>query len=157
MLQWAGEPSGGSWTDSMLQRVRQIRAGSEEIEPGSISKTSSGFLQMKSAVSPHPKTLCLCLQVLHLVGLALLEEHQQLENSSGEDDITFNYTCKITRQYTKAILSKYSTMGKSEMILTLNHVSTPAQVLVQLQVHQAVFWLCWRVCKMLHIWKSTKT
>lgn len=22
VLQWAGEPSGGSWTDSMLQRVR---------------------------------------------------------------------------------------------------------------------------------------
>uniref|UniRef100_H3C3Y1 E3 ubiquitin-protein ligase n=1 Tax=Tetraodon nigroviridis TaxID=99883 RepID=H3C3Y1_TETNG len=55
VLQWAGEPSGGSWTDSMLQRV------------------------------------------LHLVGLALLEEQQQLENSSGEDDVTFNYTCKITR------------------------------------------------------------
>lgn len=47
----------------------------------------------------HPKTLC--LQVLHLVGLALLEEHEQLENSNGEDDVTFNYTCKITRQYTK--------------------------------------------------------
>lgn len=106
VLQWAGEPSGGSWTDSMLQRVRHVRAGSEDIEPGSISKTSSGFLQVKSVVSPH--TVCLCLQVLHLVGLALLEEHQQLENSSVEDDITFNYTCKITRQYTKAISSKYS-------------------------------------------------
>lgn len=23
VLQWAGEPSGGSWTDSMLQRVRR--------------------------------------------------------------------------------------------------------------------------------------
>lgn len=52
----------------------------------------------------HPKTLC--LQVLHLVGLALLEEHEQLENSNGEDDITFNYTCKITRQY--KIVSKNS-------------------------------------------------
>lgn len=61
MLQWAGEPSGGSWTDSMLQRVRQILAGSKEIEPGSISKTNSGFLQVKSAVSPHPKTLCACV------------------------------------------------------------------------------------------------
>lgn len=42
--------------------------------------------------------LCvLRVQVLHLVGMALLEEQQQLENSSGDDDITFNYTCKITR------------------------------------------------------------
>ncbi|XP_074531459.1 E3 ubiquitin-protein ligase UBR2 isoform X2 [Halichoeres trimaculatus] len=55
VLQWAVEPSGGCWTESMLQRV------------------------------------------LHLVGMALLEEQQQLENSSGDDDITFNYTCKITR------------------------------------------------------------
>ncbi|XP_074503572.1 E3 ubiquitin-protein ligase UBR2 isoform X2 [Sebastes fasciatus] len=55
VLQWAVEPSGGGWTESMLQRV------------------------------------------LHLVGVALLEEQQQLENSSGADDVTFNYTCKITR------------------------------------------------------------
>ncbi|XP_054874655.1 E3 ubiquitin-protein ligase UBR2 isoform X3 [Amphiprion ocellaris] len=55
VLQWAVEPSGGGWTESMLQRV------------------------------------------LHLVGMALLEEQQQLENSSTDDDITFNYTCKITR------------------------------------------------------------
>uniref|UniRef100_A0A8C9ZWX3 E3 ubiquitin-protein ligase n=1 Tax=Sander lucioperca TaxID=283035 RepID=A0A8C9ZWX3_SANLU len=55
VLQWAVEPSGGGWTESMLQRV------------------------------------------LHLVGVALLEEQQQLENSSGDDDVTFNYTCKITR------------------------------------------------------------
>ncbi|CAN9499546.1 unnamed protein product [Ophioblennius macclurei] len=55
VLQWAVEPSGGGWTESMLQRV------------------------------------------LHLVGLALLEEQQQLENSSGEEDVTFKYTCKITR------------------------------------------------------------
>uniref|UniRef100_A0A7N6FAG4 E3 ubiquitin-protein ligase n=1 Tax=Anabas testudineus TaxID=64144 RepID=A0A7N6FAG4_ANATE len=56
VLQWAVEPSGGGWTESMLQRV------------------------------------------LHLVGMALLEEQQQLENSSGDDDnVTFNYTCKITR------------------------------------------------------------
>ncbi|XP_059215811.1 E3 ubiquitin-protein ligase UBR2 [Centropristis striata] len=55
VLQWAVEPSGGGWTESMLQRV------------------------------------------LHLVGVALLEEQQQLENSSGDEDVTFNYTCKITR------------------------------------------------------------
>ncbi|XP_069579847.1 E3 ubiquitin-protein ligase UBR2 isoform X3 [Brachyistius frenatus] len=55
VLQWAVEPSGGGWTESMLQRV------------------------------------------LHLVGMSLLEEQQQLENSSGDDDITFNYTGKITR------------------------------------------------------------
>ncbi|XP_068183041.1 E3 ubiquitin-protein ligase UBR2 isoform X1 [Antennarius striatus] len=55
VLHWAVEPSGGGWTESMLQRV------------------------------------------LHLVGVALLEEQQQLENSSGDDDVTFNYTSKITR------------------------------------------------------------
>ncbi|XP_039865848.1 E3 ubiquitin-protein ligase UBR2 isoform X2 [Simochromis diagramma] len=55
VLQWAVEPSGGGWTESMLQRV------------------------------------------LHLVGMALLEEQQQLESSSGDEDVTFNYTCKITR------------------------------------------------------------
>ncbi|XP_075941502.1 E3 ubiquitin-protein ligase UBR2 isoform X3 [Anarhichas minor] len=54
VLQWAVEPSGGGWTESMLQRV------------------------------------------LHLVGVALLEEEQQLE-SSRDDDVTFNYTCKIIR------------------------------------------------------------
>ncbi|XP_068590618.1 E3 ubiquitin-protein ligase UBR2 [Cebidichthys violaceus] len=54
VLQWAVEPSGGGWTESMLQRV------------------------------------------LHLVGVALLEEEQQLE-SSRDDDVTFNYTCKMTR------------------------------------------------------------
>ncbi|XP_071371025.1 E3 ubiquitin-protein ligase UBR2-like, partial [Centroberyx affinis] len=55
VLQWAVEPSGGGWSESMLQRV------------------------------------------LHLVGMALLEEQQQLENSNGDDDVTFNYTSKITR------------------------------------------------------------
>uniref|UniRef100_A0A3Q3JHU5 E3 ubiquitin-protein ligase n=1 Tax=Monopterus albus TaxID=43700 RepID=A0A3Q3JHU5_MONAL len=55
VLQWAVEPSGGGWTESMLQRV------------------------------------------LHLVGMALLEEQQQLENNSGDEDVTFNYTSKITR------------------------------------------------------------
>ncbi|XP_053731591.1 E3 ubiquitin-protein ligase UBR2 [Synchiropus splendidus] len=56
VLQWAVEPSGGGWTESMLQRV------------------------------------------LHLVAMALLEEQQQLRNSPREeDDVTFNYTCKITR------------------------------------------------------------
>uniref|UniRef100_A0A3B3CFX9 E3 ubiquitin-protein ligase n=1 Tax=Oryzias melastigma TaxID=30732 RepID=A0A3B3CFX9_ORYME len=54
VLQWAMEPGGGGWTESMLQRV------------------------------------------LHLVGMALLEEQQQLENSSGEDHVTFNYTSRIT-------------------------------------------------------------
>ncbi|XP_055358375.1 E3 ubiquitin-protein ligase UBR2 isoform X3 [Betta splendens] len=55
VLQWAVEPSGGGWTESMLQRV------------------------------------------LHLVAMALLEEQQQLENSRGDEDVTFNFTCKITR------------------------------------------------------------
>uniref|UniRef100_A0A3Q2DY53 E3 ubiquitin-protein ligase n=1 Tax=Cyprinodon variegatus TaxID=28743 RepID=A0A3Q2DY53_CYPVA len=56
VLQWAVEPSGGGWTESMLQR----------------------------------------LQVLHLVGMALLEEQQQLESSSGDEDVTFTYSNKIT-------------------------------------------------------------
>ncbi|XP_056148374.1 E3 ubiquitin-protein ligase UBR2 [Lampris incognitus] len=55
VLQWATEPSGGHWSESMLQRV------------------------------------------LHIVGMALLEEQQQLENSCGEEDVTFNFTIKITR------------------------------------------------------------
>ncbi|XP_035982677.1 E3 ubiquitin-protein ligase UBR2 isoform X3 [Fundulus heteroclitus] len=55
VLQWAVEPSGGGWTESMLQRV------------------------------------------LHLVGMALLEEQQQLENSSGDDDVSFRYSSKIAR------------------------------------------------------------
>ncbi|XP_072565835.1 E3 ubiquitin-protein ligase UBR2 isoform X4 [Paramormyrops kingsleyae] len=54
VLQWAVEPSGGHWSESMLQRV------------------------------------------LHLIGMALLEEQQQLESSS-EDDITFSFTLKISR------------------------------------------------------------
>lgn len=57
------------------------------------------------------------------MGLALLEEQQQLENSCGEDDVTFNYTCKITRQWTKVILAKDS--GKSVVILTQECDSTP--------------------------------
>ncbi|KAI3362884.1 hypothetical protein L3Q82_001922 [Scortum barcoo] len=58
VLQWAMEPSGGGWTESMLQRY--------------------------------------LTKVLHLVGVALQEEQQQLGNSSGDDDVTFTYTCKIT-------------------------------------------------------------
>lgn len=53
--------------------------------------------------------MTLCTQVLHLVGVALLEEQQQLENSSGDDDVTFNYTCKITRQYLQYTYNTYST------------------------------------------------
>ncbi|XP_015218616.1 E3 ubiquitin-protein ligase UBR2 isoform X1 [Lepisosteus oculatus] len=55
VLQWAVEPSGGYWSESMLQRV------------------------------------------LHLIGMALLEERQQLENSSEDNDVTFNFTLKISR------------------------------------------------------------
>ncbi|XP_028846030.1 E3 ubiquitin-protein ligase UBR2 isoform X2 [Denticeps clupeoides] len=54
VLQWAVEPSGGHWSESMLQRV------------------------------------------LHLIGMALLEEQQQLENSI-EEEATFNFTMKISR------------------------------------------------------------
>ncbi|KAM6956516.1 E3 ubiquitin-protein ligase UBR2 isoform 1-T1 [Aplochiton taeniatus] len=55
VLQWAVEPSGGHWSESMLQRV------------------------------------------LHLTGMALLEEQQQLENSSEDNDVSFNFTLKISR------------------------------------------------------------
>ncbi|XP_053534898.1 E3 ubiquitin-protein ligase UBR2-like [Ictalurus punctatus] len=55
VLQWAMEPSGGHWSESMLQRV------------------------------------------LHLLGMALLEEQQQLENIGDDDEVTFNFTLKISR------------------------------------------------------------
>ncbi|XP_053534492.1 E3 ubiquitin-protein ligase UBR2-like [Ictalurus punctatus] len=55
VLQWAMEPSGGHWSESMLQRV------------------------------------------LHLIGMALLEEQQQLENIGDDDEVTFNFTLKISR------------------------------------------------------------
>ncbi|XP_041722954.1 E3 ubiquitin-protein ligase UBR2-like isoform X2 [Coregonus clupeaformis] len=54
VLQWAVEPSGGHWSESMLQRV------------------------------------------LHLIGMGLLEEQQQLENSSEDNDVSFNFTLKIS-------------------------------------------------------------
>lgn len=41
--------------------------------------------------------LC-CAQVLHLVAMALLEEQQQLENMGASEDVTFSYSCKISRQ-----------------------------------------------------------
>uniref|UniRef100_A0AAR2KYN6 E3 ubiquitin-protein ligase n=1 Tax=Pygocentrus nattereri TaxID=42514 RepID=A0AAR2KYN6_PYGNA len=55
VLQWAVEPSGGHWSESMLQRV------------------------------------------LHLIGMALLEEQQQLESNSEDNEVTFNFTLKISR------------------------------------------------------------
>ncbi|XP_053540372.1 E3 ubiquitin-protein ligase UBR2-like [Ictalurus punctatus] len=57
VLQWAMEPSGGHWSESMLQRV------------------------------------------LHLIGMALLEEQQQLENIGDDDEVTFNFTLKISRKF----------------------------------------------------------
>uniref|UniRef100_A0A8C7F265 E3 ubiquitin-protein ligase n=1 Tax=Oncorhynchus kisutch TaxID=8019 RepID=A0A8C7F265_ONCKI len=36
-------------------------------------------------------------RVLHLIGMALLEEHQQLENSSEDNDVYFNFTLKMSR------------------------------------------------------------
>lgn len=77
-------------------------------------------------------------QVLHLVGMALLEEQQQLENSSGDDDITFNYTCKITRQHTKTlanILNYYYYHYYTSNCMCV-------QVQVKLPVLQEVSWLC---------------
>ncbi|XP_046723930.1 E3 ubiquitin-protein ligase UBR2 isoform X1 [Silurus meridionalis] len=55
VLQWAVEPSGGHWSESMLQRV------------------------------------------LHLIGMALLEEQQQLESNDDDNEVTFNFTLKISR------------------------------------------------------------
>lgn len=65
------------------------------------SLSSDKIMLLKSSVyGTEPCSVCtVCVQVLHLVGVALLEEQQQLENRSGDDDITFNYTSKITRQY----------------------------------------------------------
>ncbi|XP_053534592.1 E3 ubiquitin-protein ligase UBR2-like [Ictalurus punctatus] len=36
-------------------------------------------------------------RVLHLIGMALLEEQQQLENIGDDDEVTFNFTLKISR------------------------------------------------------------
>ncbi|CDQ85414.1 unnamed protein product [Oncorhynchus mykiss] len=36
-------------------------------------------------------------RVLHLIGMALLEEQQQLENSSEDNDVYFNFTLKMSR------------------------------------------------------------
>uniref|UniRef100_A0A4W4FQ45 E3 ubiquitin-protein ligase n=1 Tax=Electrophorus electricus TaxID=8005 RepID=A0A4W4FQ45_ELEEL len=55
VLQWAMEPSGGHWSESMLQRV------------------------------------------LHLIGMALLEEQQQLESTLDDNEVTFSFTLKISR------------------------------------------------------------
>ncbi|KAM9476389.1 E3 ubiquitin-protein ligase UBR2 isoform 2-T2 [Clarias gariepinus] len=55
VLQWAIEPSGGHWSESMLQRV------------------------------------------LHLMGMALIEEQHQLESSGDDNEVTFIFTLKISR------------------------------------------------------------
>ncbi|XP_031758769.1 E3 ubiquitin-protein ligase UBR2 isoform X2 [Xenopus tropicalis] len=55
VLQWAVEPNGYAWSESMLQRV------------------------------------------LHLIGMALQEEHQHLQNISEDNIVTFNFTEKISR------------------------------------------------------------
>lgn len=39
------------------------------------------------------------LQVLHLIGMALLEEQQQLESSGDDIEVTFNFTLKISREF----------------------------------------------------------
>ncbi|TSK42134.1 E3 ubiquitin-protein ligase UBR2 [Bagarius yarrelli] len=57
VLQWAVEPSGGHWSESMLQRA----------------------------------------SVLHLIGMGLLEEQQQLYSSGDDNEVTFNFTHKISR------------------------------------------------------------
>lgn len=43
--------------------------------------------------------MCVLLQVLHLIGMALLEEQQQLENIGDDDEVTFNFTLKISRKF----------------------------------------------------------
>ncbi|KAM4694775.1 LOW QUALITY PROTEIN: E3 ubiquitin-protein ligase UBR2 [Discoglossus pictus] len=55
VLQWAVEPNGYAWSESMLQRV------------------------------------------LHLIGMALQEENQQLQNASEDNVITFTFTNKMSR------------------------------------------------------------
>lgn len=135
-----------------LDRLHVAEGERETTAPGSFSKLLS---RAAGCARNTLFTLRLCVQVLHLVGLALLEEQQQLENSSGEDDVTFNYTCKITRQWAKVTLTTDS--STPAVIPTPECDSGPAQVPVQLQVHQAAFWLCWRVCRTLHTWRSTKT
>lgn len=43
--------------------------------------------------------VCVLLQVLHLIGMALLEEQQQLESSGDDNEVTFNFTLKIYRKF----------------------------------------------------------
>lgn len=65
-------------------------------------------------------TCCfVCLQVLHLVGMALLEEQQQLENSSGEDHVTFNYTSRIICRQTHTGMHTYTHAVVCEAAFTL--------------------------------------
>lgn len=37
--------------------------------------------------------------MLHLIGMALLEEQQQLESSGDDNEVTFNFTLKISRKF----------------------------------------------------------
>uniref|UniRef100_UPI00398E757E E3 ubiquitin-protein ligase UBR2 n=1 Tax=Pristiophorus japonicus TaxID=55135 RepID=UPI00398E757E len=45
----------------------------------------------------HAWTESMLQRVLHLIGMALLEEKQQLESSSEDSDFTFNFTSKVSR------------------------------------------------------------
>ncbi|KAF4070221.1 hypothetical protein AMELA_G00289710 [Ameiurus melas] len=38
-------------------------------------------------------------QVLHLIGMALLEEQQQLENIGDDREVNFNFILKISRKF----------------------------------------------------------
>uniref|UniRef100_A0A4W3H8E2 E3 ubiquitin-protein ligase n=1 Tax=Callorhinchus milii TaxID=7868 RepID=A0A4W3H8E2_CALMI len=51
------------------------------------------------AVEPneHAWTESMLQRVLHLIGMALLEEKQQLESASDDSDFTFNFTSKVSR------------------------------------------------------------
>lgn len=110
--------------------------------------------------------------------MALLEEQQQLENSSIDDDVIFNYASKITRQFTLThTWSKKHSSFLTRKSFIVWHLKTNCvkyanvadcsfcfvslglcvQVQVKLPALQEVFWLCWRVCRMLLTWRSTKT
>jgi E3 ubiquitin-protein ligase UBR2 len=44
--------------------------------------------------------MCLLFEVLHLIGMALQEERQHLENAVEEHVVTFTFTQKISSMYT---------------------------------------------------------
>ncbi|XP_041071114.1 E3 ubiquitin-protein ligase UBR2 isoform X1 [Carcharodon carcharias] len=66
----------------------------------------------------HAWTESMLQRVLHLIGMALQEEKQQIESASADSDFTFNFTSKISRpgeapENTPSILAMLETLQNS--------------------------------------------